>query len=290
MSTSSVTDSSITDAEYEDDQDWTDPATCQALFERMKGHPTLRVNFDTQRALKRLDEKHFIERNRRARKADVKKWNQDMKKKISNIVKVNNSNKAKKAAMKPKPKKIKGEVKDEDLKSTPEGEALLDDTPKESFDDYLTTCERDFKDPNMTVPIERDGDKGMKAANIPTKRVEGGEPSKPKAEKTDEDLTYDPEIVFDSGETNGKDGTSIICTLSCVIARSPAGSGSQSLERAVHQVVKHYSTGESLNQFDNIPAGLHKIFTLTLIHFSSTCRGLRPMTGTEMRLERTLIQ
>ena len=81
MSTSSVTASSLTDAEYEDNQDWTDPDTCKALFERMKGHPTLRINFDTQRVLKRLDEKHFLERKRRQHKANIKKWSLDMKKK-----------------------------------------------------------------------------------------------------------------------------------------------------------------------------------------------------------------
>ena len=39
--------------------------TCIALFDRMKEHPTLRVNFDTQRALKRLDEKHFLEHTKK---------------------------------------------------------------------------------------------------------------------------------------------------------------------------------------------------------------------------------
>ena len=126
MSTSSVTASSLTDAEYEDNQDWTDPDTCKALFERMKGHPTLRINFDTQRVLKRLDEKHFLERKRRQHKANIKKWNLDMKKKITNIFKVSNSAMEKKKRSKAEP-----------TKTDVEGEELLDNTPKDTFDDSL---------------------------------------------------------------------------------------------------------------------------------------------------------
>lgn len=92
----------------------------------MKGHPTLRINFDTQRVLKRLDEKHFLERKRRQHKANIKKWNLDMKKKITNIFKVSNSAMEKKKRSKAEP-----------TKTDVEGEELLDNTPKDTFDDSL---------------------------------------------------------------------------------------------------------------------------------------------------------
>ena len=153
----------------------------------------------------------------------------------------------------------------------------------------MTHYENEFKDPNETVPLDSHSIKNPKASSIPAKKVERGEPSKLKEEKTDEDLLYNHDVSFDHSETNCKNGTKIICTLSGVIARSPAGSGPQSPRRAVHQVVKYYFTGKSINQVDTILTGLDKIFTLTLLYFSRTCRGLQPVAGTEMPLENTLL-
>ncbi len=81
-SSSSVTDSDPTDDEYTDDQDWTDPDTCIALFMRIKEDKGFRVNFDTQRALKRLDEKHFLGKVKASKKKQKLKWNADIKAKL----------------------------------------------------------------------------------------------------------------------------------------------------------------------------------------------------------------
>ena len=284
-----------------DDQDWTNPDTCIALFMRIKEDKGFRVNFDTQRALKRLDEKHFLGKVKAAKKKHKLKWNADIKAKLSKYVKTAvklpakpnpECKKRKEESSKPLTKKPKKEnVEPKKGSNEPEkikGEELLDD----SLDDLLDRCEDELVDPEKSKSPE---DKNV------TKNVEVLNPILPKKQdvvdlpstSVKDDLAYVPDVTFSDHETHGNNCTCTICSLSSVIARGPAGPGVQLLRRAEQQFVMHFFTGKSFYQFVS-EAGLEVVslttsFTLSITSYSRTCKGSRPEAGTEMILGPPLI-
>ena len=245
---SSSKDTVDSDSDLDDDSDWTDPDNAIRLFQRMKGSPNLRINYATATALKRLNQAHFNERARR--KPSAQRKDDNLKRKLKNISKVGEKlskelskktdcEKSKSDCEKPKKPPVKRhkvhifnvepKIKKE---SKIKGEELLDDSPSEDLDHVLDVFEEE-----ITKKEKADSPKPVIIAKKPEKDVP-------------DDLDYKgPEITFPEGETNGKDGISIMNSLSGVISRDPTGPGPKLLRQAEFQIVVYCFTGKSkINQ------------------------------------------
>ena len=158
-------DMDTTSAISEDDEyrDFSDPEVCIDLFRRMRG-TSLKVNYETQVSLKRLNSIHF---NERARLLKKKK---PLHRKIVDVI-----SEMKLRKMANPAKKLKKEAPTPDAETN--GEKLLETPKKEEtkdpFHDYLDTYKKEI-DPNATASLPRgvDHDGVEFTAGIP-KPVEG---------------------------------------------------------------------------------------------------------------------
>ena len=258
--------------DYEDTQDWSDPNTCIELFQRLKKHPIQRISYETQRTLKRLDEKHFLARRKRKAKkmSSSRKWNSNMKEKLNKLITNSTPAGASAIAKGEKPKNLCKRLKLEPTQDVESKNSVKKEPKEDAFETYLNKYEEELSDPDKTLVVQEVA--GKNNGHQETVNTTG------------DDLAYEPDVTFVNNETIGKNCSLTLCALSKVIARSPDGSGVRSLRPEALQTVMYFFTGKSILQFEHA-GSLEFLFnplSYFLITSSRTCMGPEPVAGTEM--------
>ena len=243
--TSAVSD----DEEY---RDFSDPEVCIDLFHRMRG-TSLKVNYETQVSLKKLNTIHFNERARLLKKK------QPLRRKIDDKI-----SKMKLQKLVNPPKKLKKETSTSKEESS--NEKLLETPKKEEkdeFHDFLDTFEKDT-DPNATATLPRGVDHdGVKFTAVFLKLDEGPyTPLERRMMEKADDLDYTPKVEFEdnAGSTNhGKLHYVADCLLVFLITRGLRAQGQRSIRPVRLTTVTYDLTGE-----------LEKKFTIELVLINFT--------------------
>ena len=224
-----------------DEKDWSDPHVCARFFKSILD-TNIRISYETQRALKRLNEKHEAKKRKLAL----------TKKVVGAIKKPETSSSAIKFTKKPSPNAAKR------LKMEPEspvgkvkGEHLLDkrDAKDDPFHNYLNDYERKVLNDDSN---EANEDKG--------------EPMKPAA-----DILYidnNESFPDDTRDPNGKYSIVLSDSLIFVVSSGQGGPGQKLLELGASTYFTYYFSGRlqdcKVFQYVKMPVISYQNFSFTI--------------------------